>query len=227
METNAASAIQQVVIAIIPLIFAITLHEAAHGWVASKLGDKTALMLGRVTLNPVKHIDLLGTIILPILMLFIGGFVFGWAKPVPVSWQNLRHPRRDMALVAVAGPLMNLLMALLWAIVAKISYLVLHDGITYEWLRTTMNFLQLAAIFGIGINCILLILNLLPIPPLDGSRIISSLLPPGAAHAYERIEPYGIWILLGLFALGVLSKLLLPLVFVLMTLIKSLFGINF
>src|SRR5258708_4575540 len=120
---NFDAAIQTVAVAIIPLIFAITLHEAAHGWVASKFGDKTALMLGRVTLNPMKHIDILGTIILPIAMLFLGGFIFGWAKPVPVAWQNLKNPRRDMALVAIAGPFTNLLMALLWGLVAKLSTL--------------------------------------------------------------------------------------------------------
>ena len=204
---NTDVAIQSVAVAILPLIFAITLHEAAHGWVASKCGDKTALMLGRVTLNPVKHIDLIGTIILPIVLMFLGGFIFGWAKPVPVAWQNLRHPRRDMALVAVAGPAANLLMALVWAAIAKCATLYLA-GNHQPWLATTGQFLQAAANFGILINCVLLVLNLLPVPPLDGSRVISSILPPGAAHAYEKIEPFGIWLLLGLLVLGLLSFIL-------------------
>lgn len=205
---NPTSAIQTVAVAILPLIFAITLHEAAHGWVASKCGDKTALMLGRVTLNPAKHIDLIGTILLPVILMFLGGFVFGWAKPVPVAWQNLNHPRRDMALVALAGPATNLLMALIWALIAKGAvYLVSAHS---DWIAVTGQFLQAAANFGILINCILLVLNLLPIPPLDGSRVISSLLPPAAAHAYEKIEPYGIWILVALLFLGFLGRILTP-----------------
>jgi len=206
---NVNTAVQSIVVAILPLIFAITLHEAAHGWVANKCGDKTALMLGRVTLNPIKHIDLIGTIILPLILLFLGGFVFGWAKPVPIAWQNLRHPRRDMALVALAGPSANLLMAFIWGAIAKIALLYLL-GNPHAWIATTGQFLQATAQFGILINCVLLILNLFPIPPLDGSRVISSLLPPAAAHAYERIEPFGIWILLALLVLGVLSWFLWP-----------------
>lgn len=221
---NIDLAIQSVAVAILPLIFAITLHEAAHGWVANKCGDKTALMLGRVTLNPMKHIDLIGTIILPIVLLFIGGFIFGWAKPVPVAWQNLRHPRRDMALVALAGPATNLLMALIWAGLAKCAILFLA-GSSQPWLATTGQFLQAAASFGILINCILLVLNLLPVPPLDGSRIISSLLPPAAAHAYEKIEAFGIWILLGLLVLGVLSFILWPPVQLLVNWILNLFAL--
>lgn len=219
------SKIRLLAVAAIPIIFAITLHEAAHGWLANKFGDKTALMMGRVTLNPLKHIDLIGTIILPIIMLFLGGFIFGWAKPVPVSWQNLRHRKRDMALVALAGPFTNLLMALFWAMLGKFM-LMLFQGNPPGFLRSTAQFIHYASLFGIQINILLMLLNLLPIPPLDGSRIVSSLLSPSAASAYEKIEPYGIWILLALLVLGVLGYILLPLIRFLVNFILVLFGIS-
>ncbi len=222
---HSASLIQALVVAILPLIFAITVHEAAHGWVASKLGDKTALVLGRVTLNPIKHIDLIGTIILPIILLMLGGFIFGWAKPVPIGWQNLKNPRRDMALVALAGPFANLLMALIWAGIAKLSVIYL-SGQAQPWLSVTGQFLEAAANFGIIINCLLMILNLLPIPPLDGSRVISSILPVRAAYQYEKLEAFGIWILLGLLLLGALKYILWPPVVLLIKFIGNLFGIN-
>lgn len=192
--------IQQITIAVIPLIFAITLHEAAHGYIASKLGDQTASIMGRVSLNPLKHIDPVGTVILPLIMLVFGGFIFGWAKPVPVAWQNLKNPRRDMALVALAGPGANLLMAILWAFIAKISYIVFATHPSHETIKNIATFIHLTARFGIIINCVLLVINLIPIPPLDGSRVISSFLSPRAAIKYERIEAYGIWIFLGLIA---------------------------
>lgn len=224
METLALTKIQALSIAILPLIFAITLHEAAHGWVANKCGDKTAFMLGRVSLNPIKHIDLLGTIILPIIMLWLGGFIFGWAKPVPVSWQNLHRPRRDMALVALAGPFTNLLMALAWGLIAKLSIMFQTD--LNPTVKTISTFFLLSAKFGIMINCVLLVLNLLPIPPLDGSRVVSSLLPTPIANAYSRIEPYGIWILLALLLFGLLGTLLWPPVKGLINLIQIWFGIT-
>lgn len=223
---NTSTIIQTVVVAILPLLFSITLHEAAHGWVANKLGDKTAFMLGRVSLNPLKHIDLFGTVILPILLLIIGGFIFGWAKPVPVAWQNLKHPRRDMALVAIAGPAANLLMALIWAVIAKIAFLYLVDQ-SQSWVATTGRFLTATAEFGIFINCILMILNLLPIPPLDGSRVVSSLLPPKIAHSYEKIEAFGIWILLGMLFLGLLNLILWPPIQWAVRGIMDLFNLNF
>jgi Zn-dependent protease len=219
------NAVQTVAVAILPLIFAITLHEAAHGWVASKCGDKTALMMGRVTLNPVKHIDLIGTIIVPIVLLFLGGFVFGWAKPVPVAWQNLKNPRRDMALVALSGPLANFVMALGWGLIAKAAALYLV-GSSNGWVAVTGEFFQSAASFGILINCVLLVLNLVPIPPLDGSRVVSSILPASVAHVYERIEPFGIWILLALLFLGVLGRLLLPFIQILLHWIIDLFNLS-
>ncbi|HLD84897.1 MAG TPA: site-2 protease family protein [Coxiellaceae bacterium] len=195
---DATAIIQLICIAAIPLIFAITLHEAAHGWIASKCGDKTASIMGRVSANPLKHIDLFGTIILPLMMLTLSGFIFGWAKPVPVAWQNLRNPRRDMALVAIAGPAANLVMAFAWAIIAKLSHLIFTHPNTHEILRETAAFIHFTSRFGIMINCVLLAINLIPIPPLDGSRVITALLPPDLARKYNRIEPYGIWIFLGL-----------------------------
>lgn len=206
-----------IAVVILPLLFAITLHEAAHGWVAMKLGDKTALMMGRVTLNPAKHIDPLGTIILPAILLVLSNFTmaFGWAKPVPITWQNLKNPRADKAWVALAGPGANLLMALLWALLAKISSL-------YP-LSELAKFLYLMGVYGIGINGILMLLNLIPLPPLDGSRVISSILPPRIAAKYDLLEPYGIWILLALLISGLLGKVLYPLTLQFMTVISSVF----
>lgn len=206
-----------IAVVILPLLFAITLHEAAHGWIAMKFGDKTALMMGRVTLNPAKHIDPFGTIILPIVLLTLSNFTmaFGWAKPVPITWQNLKNPRADKAWVALAGPAANLLMALLWALIAKIS--------SQYPLSELAKFLYLMGVYGIGINGILMLLNLIPLPPLDGSRVISSILPPRIAAKYDRLEPYGIWILLALLISGLLGKALYPLTLQFMSLIVTLF----
>lgn len=210
----------------IPLLFAITVHEAAHGFVASKLGDKTALILGRVTLNPIKHIDLIGTIFLPLMMLYLGGFVFGWAKPVPINWQNLQHPKRDSALVAIAGPVSNLMMALIWALICKIIIFFVNSNLSNSLeIISITTVLYNASKFGIMINCALIILNMIPIPPLDGSRIVSSLLPTKANIYYNSIEPYGIWILLGLFVAGLLQRVLLPMIELLNLLILNLFGV--
>lgn len=221
------NAIQIIAVAAIPLIFAITLHEAAHGWIASKFGDNTALMMGRVTLNPVKHIDPIGTIVFPIIVFVVSGFnfIFGWAKPVPINWQALGKPRRDMAFVALAGPAANLVMALLWALIAKGSLFLVYYPNINPYIRLAMQFFSLAALIGINLNIALMILNLIPIPPLDGSRVISSILPPRLSLAYERIEPYGIWILLGLLAFGVLGRMIWPPLKAIVTLIKGLFGL--
>ncbi len=194
---------QQIAVWAIPVIFAITLHEVAHGWAASRLGDKTALMLGRLTLNPIKHIDPIGTIVVPVALLVMGGFVFGWAKAVPVDMRNFKNPALDMAKVAVAGPLANLLMAVFWAIVAK----------TGTVLQTSIpdigTYLIYTGFAGVSINLILLVLNLLPIPPLDGSRVLSAFLPKKLAWQYNQIAPYGFFILIGLMVLGMLSPLLI------------------
>ncbi len=209
---------QLIAIWVLPILFAITVHEVAHGWVAYRLGDPTAKMLGRLTLNPIKHIDPIGTIVVPGVLLIIGGFIFGWAKPVPITWDNLGKPKRDMALVAAAGPIANLLMALIWALIAKIGFLI---GNGLAWLALPMVYMGQA---GIIINLLLMILNLIPIPPLDGSRVVSSLLPGPLAWKYNRLEPYGFFILLGLLVTGVLAKIMGPLIFGAQAIIAGLFG---
>lgn len=211
--------IQRIAIWALPVLFAITVHEAAHGWAARRLGDPTAMMLGRLTLNPIKHIDPIGTIILPILMMWMSNFVFGWAKPVPVTWENLKHPKRDMALVALAGPLSNLLMAILWAVIMKIG---LSMQGTADWLALPLLYMGGA---GIYINSILLVLNLLPIPPLDGGRVLSGLLPGPWSYQLNRIEPYGLFILLALIFTGVLGSILGPPIHALRTILYGLFGL--
>lgn len=187
----------------VPVVFAITVHEVAHGWVADRLGDPTARLRGRLTLNPLKHIDPVGTVLLPGFLLLVSNFVFGWAKPVPVDYRKLRNPKRDMALVAAAGPGANLLMLVFWLLLAK---LLLDAGLA----RSADDFLMRMALAGVSINVVLMVLNLVPLPPLDGSRVVMSLLPPSLAAPYARLERFGIWILLGLLALGLLDDILGP-----------------
>ena len=197
---------QRIAVWTLPVVFAITVHEVAHGWVAQRFGDPTARLLGRLTLNPVKHIDPVGTLLVPGLLLMMGGFIFGWAKPVPVAWENLRNPRRDMAIVAPAGPMANLLMAILWALLMKVG--LLFSG-QLDMLARPLVYMGAA---GIAINVMLMVLNLLPLPPLDGGRIMAGLLPDRLAHAYNRIEPFGFFILLGLLISGVLGYIMKPFV---------------
>lgn len=203
--------IQQISIWTLPVLFAITLHEVAHGYVARYLGDPTAEMLGRLTLNPLKHIDPVGTILVPLALLLLTTltpgppFIFGWAKPVPVNTRNLRHPQRDMAIVAAAGPLANLLMAVFWILVIKTG--VALGGIL-TWAGTPLVFMGVA---GVTINVLLMVLNLLPLPPLDGGRVLSGLVPPRLSMQLDRIEPYGIFILVALLATGMLGAILWPL----------------
>jgi Zn-dependent protease len=192
--------IQTLLIYAIPVLFAITVHEAAHGWVASLLGDHSARMMGRVTLNPIKHVDLVGTIIVPAFLYFTAGFIFGWAKPVPVNFRALRSPKKDMLWVAIAGPMSNFIMATLWLIVVFVA------------INTGSQFLADMAQVGIQINLLLAVLNLLPLPPLDGGRVVSSLLPSKLAYQYDQLEPYGLFILLGLLFLGVFQTVILPIV---------------
>ena len=206
------STLQLIVVSIIPVLFAITMHEAAHGWMALRLGDSTAKMLGRLTVNPIPHIDPVGTVLVPAALLTMstlaGGtpFLIGWAKPVPITAENLRKPKRDMAFVAIAGPLSNFLMALFWAVVIRIGMelLVVAQGVG--------EFLIYSGQVGIYINAILLALNILPLPPLDGSRVVSSLLPPRLEWQYNRLESFGFPILILLLVTGILGGILSPII---------------
>ncbi|MCB4812201.1 site-2 protease family protein [Methylovorus menthalis] len=193
--------IQKIAIYALPVIFAITVHEAAHGYAARYFGDMTAHQAGRITLNPLRHIDPIGTILIPALTLFFGGILFGWAKPVPVDFSRLRHPKKDMLWVAAAGPASNLIMALIWALIWKFAP-ALSPSMAVP--------LSLMAQAGIMINVILMVLNLLPLPPLDGGRIAVSLLPDRLAEKYAGIERYGFVILLVLLFTGVLSQIMHP-----------------
>jgi Zn-dependent protease len=216
--------VQTLAIYALPVIFAITLHEAAHGYVARYFGDNTAYVLGRVSLNPVRHIDLVGTILVPLLILVTsklfgsGGILFGWAKPVPVDFSALRHPKRDMLWVAAAGPFANLAMAMMWAFALKIALVSPHNTFTLP--------LRLMAEAGITVNLVLMVLNLLPILPLDGGRIAVSLLPNRLAYSYSRLEPYGFPILLLLLFTNTLGIILNPPLRLSMQLIESIFQIQ-
>jgi len=216
---NQLSTAQTIMVWALPVLFAITVHEVAHGWVAFKLGDPTAKAMGRLTLNPVKHIDPVGTLLVPLVSFMLGGFIFGWAKPVPVNPSFFRHFRRDSALVAAAGPLSNLLMALVWALMTKLA-IVLHGS---SPLDTT--YLIYAGAAGIAINCILMVLNLVPIPPLDGSRVVSGFLSYRWSVVYNRLEPYGFLILILLLTMGILGNLIMPLVDYCQYAILSLFSL--
>lgn len=200
---NELTLIQRIVVWILPVIFAITVHEVAHGWVAKKYGDNTAANLGRLTLNPFKHMDLIGTIILPGLLLITGtGFIFGWAKPVPVDSSNFKNPRKNMAIVALAGPVSNLFMAIGWALIARIGVTL---GVDNETIAMPLIY---SGIAGISINLILMLLNLLPIPPLDGSRILSGMLPSYWAWQFNKLERFGFIILLAMLYFNILSVVL-------------------
>ena len=211
--------LEAVTIWALPVIFAITLHEAAHGWVASKLGDPTARALGRITANPLKHIDLVGTIIVPLILVTLGGFVFGWAKPVPVDARNFKRPMQHMAIVAAAGPASNLIMAIVWALIMAFAVNWLEPD---QWLKRP---LALMAQAGVFINIVLMALNLLPLLPLDGGRVVAGFLSPEAANRFMKIEPYGLIILLLLLFSGILGKILGPVISQLTTIMYTLIGL--
>lgn len=220
MWLDELSLIQKIAISALPILFAVVLHEVAHGWTARYCGDNTAWQQGRLSLNPISHIDPVGTILVPLLLLVTVGFVFGWAKPVPINWAHLRHPRRDIMLVAAAGPLANLFMALFWALILKLAVLL---PVEMEWLVRPMVYM---AYIGILVNVVLMVFNLLPLPPLDGGRIATSLLPPRWGMQLARLEPYGFIIILVLLATGVLPRLISPGIQAMMTFIQRLVGLS-
>jgi Zn-dependent protease len=192
-------------------------HEVMHGFVARKLGDNTAFMLGRLTLNPLKHVDPVGTVLIPgLLVLLQAGFLFGYAKPVPINWRNLRHPKRDMALVAAAGPLSNLVMAIAWALLIRLGAMLGEPGVPLIYM----------GVAGITINIILMVLNLLPLPPLDGGRVMTGLLPGPLAYKFSRIEPYGFFILIGLLVTGILGLVLWPVISLVMSMVVPVSGLS-
>jgi len=214
MSMGELNTIQKIAVIALPLVFAIVLHEVAHGWVADKLGDHTARSMGRLTLNPVSHIDLFGTVLMP-LMLFLltnGKMVFGYAKPVPINPYNFKNPKKDMALSSLAGPGINLLMAIVFSFLLR-AVMPQFEGIitkqAWDWVV-----LPITLMFGYGviINVVLAVLNMIPIPPLDGSRVVYWVLPDKQAAAYYRLEPYGTLILIGLIMLGVLGNIIGPII---------------
>ena len=198
------SLVQKILLYGLPLLFAITVHEVAHGWMANRLGDPTARMLGRLTLNPIKHIDPVGTLLIPALLLLLHSpFLFGWAKPVPITPQNFKKPRTGMAWVAAAGPGANLLMAVIWL---AIAWCAVTFGGVVPWIVP----LYWMGVLGVVVNVVLGVLNLFPLPPLDGSRVLAGILPPAGARILYRIEPYGLFIVAILIASGVLNVILGP-----------------
>ena len=196
--------IQQLVILAPPILLAITLHEIAHGRMALRLGDSTARDRGRLSINPLRHVDPIGTVVVPAVLFFLGGFIFGWAKPVPVDFRRLRNPKRDMALVALAGPGANLLMAVIWALAAGVGFGAIQAA---PWFAEPLVYMGMV---GIQINIVLAVLNLLPVPPLDGSRVLAGVMPDSVGLMMARIEPFGLIILVLLLATGVLAAVLSP-----------------
>ncbi|MDQ2696475.1 MAG: site-2 protease family protein [Pseudomonadota bacterium] len=207
--------LQRLVILVPPILLAVTLHEVAHGWAALTLGDTTARASGRLSLNPLRHVDPVGTVLVPGLLFLLGGFIFGWARPVPVDYRRLRRPKRDMALVALAGPAANLAMALAWGLAAAAGLALLA---ALPWAGMPLLLMGSA---GVTVNIIIGVLNLLPIPPLDGSRVLTGLLPDGFGAALARLEPFGLVLLLLLLVSGWLAVILEPPVAFLQNLVYS------
>ena len=216
---NISQALVQISILALPVLFAITLHEAAHGYVARHFGDLTAYQAGRISLNPLRHIDPIGTVLVPLMMFLTAGFLFGWAKPVPVNFGRLRRPKQDMLWVAIAGPASNLFRAILWIMIAKLA-LSSGGGTAAAWFYAMSQ-------AGITINVVLMVLNLIPLPPLDGGRVAVSLLPHPYSYRFAKIEPYGMFILIGLLLIEFNSPngfILFPMVQFSTRLLLSLFG---
>jgi Zn-dependent protease len=210
---------QKISIWALPVLLAITLHEVAHGWVASLFGDQTARYSGRLTLNPFKHIDIIGTVVVPLLLFFSSGFIFGWAKPVPVDARNMQNPRRDMAIVSIAGPLSNIVMAICWGGIAKLGIALSGSN---DWIGEPANLMGMA---GIQINIILAVLNCLPIPPLDGGRVLLNILPGRLAWRLQGLERYSFLLLVLLMVSGILQHILLPPSVLLMQWILDIFSL--
>lgn len=213
--------VQKIIVMAPPLIFAIVLHEVAHGWVANKLGDHTARDMGRLTLNPISHIDLFGTIVMPLLLFVLtnGKMVFGYAKPVPINPYNFRNPKKGMALSSLAGPGVNMIMSVSFAFLLRVGMPVLEGALSKQAVQWFALPLSLMLGYGVVINVVLAVLNMIPIPPLDGSRVVYWLMPDKQAAAYYRLEPYGTLILMLLIALGVLGRIMTPVIRPILTLL--------
>ena len=211
-----SSLIQTIAISALPVIFAITVHEAAHGYAARHYGDRTAEMMGRLTLNPIKHIDPMGTILVPALMFMFTPFLFGWAKPVPVNTRNFKDMRMGMRMVAIAGPLSNLVMCFGWAMAMVAS----------QWVpESFQEAMQTMSRYGIIINAVLFVLNMLPILPLDGGRFVDTFLPARASMQFQKIEPYGMWVIILLLVTGLLSKIMYPFISMILMAVQYFMGL--
>lgn len=203
-------------LAVLPVLLAITVHEAAHGYAARHYGDRTAEMMGRLTLNPIKHIDPVGTILVPALMFMFTPFLFGWAKPVPINTRNFKDTRMGMRMVAIAGPLSNLVMCFGWAMAMVAS----------QWVpESFQEAMQTMSRYGIIINAVLFVLNMLPILPLDGGRFVDTFLPARASMQFQKIEPYGMWVIILLLVTGLLSKIMYPFISMILMAVQYFMGL--